>query len=170
MNFSGIWILALKYQENQIWEWVTAYQKTSGHLLLSKCLGILFSWGSSFSSQFKLSSLFNFFSHISQGDWNWKCIFKLYYFLKSICFLPSPFENFLFLENHVQQKLSFSLFFFFLRQVKFSQFSFLASHCHFTVKQNSKKMIHLCKGCLLLNLIPLWTAASFSWRPIFVFN
>lgn len=29
MNFSGIWILVLKYLENEIWEQVSAYQKSS---------------------------------------------------------------------------------------------------------------------------------------------
>lgn len=57
-------------------------------LFISKSLGIYIFPIYIFPSQFKLSSVFSFYSHISQGDWNRKCPLKLLFLKKSVSFPP----------------------------------------------------------------------------------
>lgn len=122
---------------------------------LFKCLDIFLMY--LFPSQFKLSSLLSFFSHISQGDQNRKCVLlnPLLFVFKSIFFLlPLLLKTFFTLENMFSKSSLFLLSLFFNR-LNFYHFPFLAFYCHFAVQQNGEKTIHLCKGCLLLNLIPI---------------
>lgn len=137
-------------------------------LFISKCLDTYNFLMYLFPSQFRLSSLLSFFSHISQGDQNRKCVLlnPLLFVFKSIFFLlPLLLKTFFTLENMFSKSSLFLLSLFFNR-LNFYHFPFLAFYCRFAVQQNGEKTIHLCKGCLLLNLIPIWTATFFFFLEV----